>query len=124
MKRALQDRPPVAVVLAAAFSATLISACAASGFTTVWRAWPSGLRYIAILPTPILVFFAPLLLLFVTQFPRRGSARRKSLTTAHPTSDAMSAGSMRPKNGLPVRLFSASAQSIASVRSDAFVRGG
>ena len=31
---------------------------------------------------------------------------------------------MRPKNGLPDRAFSASAQSIASVRSDAFVRGG
>ena len=37
---------------------------------------------------------------------------------------ATSAGSMRPKNGLPDRSFSASAQSIASVRSDAFVRGG
>ena len=37
---------------------------------------------------------------------------------------ATSAGSMRPKNGLPDALFSASAQSIASVRSDAFVRGG
>ena len=37
---------------------------------------------------------------------------------------ATSAGSMRPKNGLPDRAFSASAQSIASVRSDAFVRGG
>jgi hypothetical protein len=31
---------------------------------------------------------------------------------------------MRPKNGLPDRTFSASAQSIASVRSEAFVRGG
>ena len=32
-------------------------------------------------------------------------------------------GSMRPKYGLPARSFSASAQSIASVRSDASVRG-
>ena len=31
---------------------------------------------------------------------------------------------MRPKNGLPDRAFSASAQSSASVRSEAFVRGG
>jgi len=51
------------------------TACAARGVATVWRAVPPGLREIAILATPIPLFFGPLLLLFITQFPRRGSAR-------------------------------------------------
>src|SRR5215469_13411169 len=34
-----------------------------------------GLRQIAILATPIPLLSGPLLLLFITQFPRRGSAR-------------------------------------------------
>jgi hypothetical protein len=61
-----------AVLLAQGISYT---ACAARGFATVWHTWPPGLRQIAILPAPIALFFAPLLLLFVTQFPRRGSLR-------------------------------------------------
>ena len=51
------------------------TSCAARGFATVWRAAPPGLRQIAILATPIPLFFGPLLLLFITQFPRRGAAR-------------------------------------------------
>jgi DNA-binding winged helix-turn-helix (wHTH) protein len=51
------------------------SACAARGVATVWHTWPPGLRQLAIVPAPIQLFFAPLLLLFVTQFPRRGSPR-------------------------------------------------
>jgi len=49
--------------------------CAARGIATVWRAMPPGLQQVAILATPIPLFSGPLLLLFITQFPRRGSAR-------------------------------------------------
>src|SRR5262249_13050725 len=55
------------------------TACAARGIATVWRAMPFGLRQIAILSTPIPLFSGPLLLLFITQFPRRGSARLAAL---------------------------------------------
>ena len=47
-----------------------IPACAARG-STVWQAAPPSCQ-MAILATPIPLFFGPLLLLFITQFPRRG----------------------------------------------------
>jgi DNA-binding winged helix-turn-helix (wHTH) protein len=49
--------------------------CAARGFGTVWRDLPPGLRQISLLATPVPLLFGPLLLLFMTQFPRRGSLR-------------------------------------------------
>ena len=55
------------------------TACAARGIATVWRAMPPGLQQIAILATPIPLFSGPLLLLFITQFPRRGAARLAAL---------------------------------------------
>jgi DNA-binding winged helix-turn-helix (wHTH) protein len=58
-------------------SATLVAqgviftACNARGFASAWRGlWP-GVRHLVAVPAPIGWFFAPMMLLFVLQFPRR-----------------------------------------------------
>ena len=51
------------------------TACNARGFASAWRGlWP-GVRHLVAVPVPLGWFFAPMMLLFVLEFPRRRHSR-------------------------------------------------
>jgi DNA-binding winged helix-turn-helix (wHTH) protein len=51
--------------------AVIFTGCNAHGFAAAWRGLAPGLRHLVALPAALGWFFAPMLLLFVLEFPRR-----------------------------------------------------